>query len=152
MNDGLPVGPSDNVPRPTAMNPRLYDAGGENGRLRCHLPVARHRLHRMGGQHHVVLDGQSGDRLEGVEDLDVGIDVEHRRSTTPEEHGEEPRLQGGGELRHVVHRRHPVELRNVVAEVVDVDDLERLVVPPDLVVDVVEDEDRQRPVRVMVTE
>ena len=95
----------------------------------------------MRREHDPVLPGEHFQLVERAEHLDVGIEVAHD-FVGFEQEAQEPRLHRGGELEHVVDRRHVVELARRDVEVGGPDDGEDLVAFVDRLVDVVEHEHR----------
>src|SRR5262249_26125422 len=65
--------------------------------------------------------------LERREDLDIGVEITGHFRAPPQERTQKPRLHGGRELHHVVDCRHLVKLGLVELEIVDGDEIERLV-------------------------
>ena len=87
--------------------------------------VAGDRLGDVGGENDLVLDGQGGQLVQRLEDLDVGIEVQDDVAVAPEQSLEEEGLQRGGELRDVVVRRHLREVLGSQRQGARQHDLER---------------------------
>ncbi len=97
--------------------PEIVDARREHEEA-VDLPlVLRERPHRVRREHDAVHGGEIGDRLERVEDLDVGVEVDDLARTAIEQEAKQQRLDRGRELGDVVDARQSPNLNRVQAEV-----------------------------------
>ena len=129
--------------------PEVVDPGREHEEA-VDLPlVLRERPHRVRREHDAVLGGEIGDRLERVEDPDVGVEIDDLARTAVEQAAKQQRLDRGRELGDVVDARQSPNLGRVEAEVAEPQPADRRRdragrKPPPLVID---EQDCEPPVR-----
>ncbi len=102
----------------------------------------------VGGEDDTVLAGQAGDLLDRVGDPDVGIEIgDGLDPVAIQEVAQEPGLDRGRELGHVVGSGHLLRIGK--ADLVDPDQLEGLLARLEIALELVDDQNRAAPVRVV---
>ena len=113
----------------------------KDGRLVGQVPIAWDRSDDVGNHHNAVLSCVIGNRLKGLEDHEITVDVDDRLDTVSEKMLERPRLDSGDQPIPEEHG-HSVKLCRIDIEITQSQRSEGFVSLVDLSLDVV---DQQRP-------
>ena len=128
---------------------QVVHTGCQNFVFRRAPAVVDHRFEHVGGQDDAVVSSQGGCVVQSSEDLDIGIDVGHRAGMASTQKVEQLRLDGSGQLHQFVDEGHLLPYRRIDRQVLGPDHHERLGVIVDGALDVVEDEQLERSLRVV---
>ncbi len=97
--------------------PEIVGAGGKDDVHVDSAVVSRERVRGVRRQHNAVLTGERRDFVEGIEDANIRIEVDHFCGARCQHRAEKERLDGRRQLRDLVDASESAHLRAIEAEI-----------------------------------